>query len=157
MPHDPDSDRATHPAPARGQVGLGALWFGLAGGFAAWSVQTLVNLALASHACYPRLYPLAAPVVAGMRGIVFAVGLAALAVCVAAMATAWRSWARTRHEQQPATGSGQNLTPETALLETGEGRTRFLAFAGVLTSVTFLLVSVVHTTTLFLVAPCGQR
>lgn len=154
MMRDAPSERR-HPAPARDEVSLAALWFGLAGGFAAWSVQTLVNLTVASHSCFPRLYPFAEPVVPGMRGIVFVVDLAAAIVCVAATATAWRSWARTRQEHQAASGAGGGHGAEMAALETGEGRTRFMAMAGVLASTTFLVVSLVHTASLFLVSPCA--
>ena len=143
-----------HPAPARGRAGLGALAFGLFGAPAAWSVQTLVNLPVAAHGCFPRLAPLSAPATA-VRGVVFAVSVAALVVCVAAAAVAWRSWARTRDEQQEGSGQGAEHAPESALLETGEGRTRFLALAGVLSSLTFLLVSAAHAATVLLVPPCG--
>jgi hypothetical protein len=143
-----------HPAPARARVGVGALAFGLFGAPAAWSVQTLVNLPVASHGCFPRLDPLATPATA-VRAVVLAVSVAAIVVGAAAAAVAWRTWARTREEQQEGSGRGAAHGPEAALLETGEGRTRFLALAGVLTSLTFLLVSVVHAATLLLVVPCA--
>ena len=146
---------AGHPAPERGRASLAALWFGFFGAPAAWTVQVLVNLTLASHACFPRLFPLAAPVTGGLRGIVFGVSLAAIAVCVAAAGVAWGAWRRTRGEHQPASGRGREHTPGSALLETGEGRTRFMALAGELASVTFLLVTVLNTAAVFLVTPCG--
>ena len=66
---------AEHPAPQRGRSSLAALWFGLLGAPAAWSVQTLVNLPVASHSCFPRLYPLGTPAIGATRGIVLAVSL----------------------------------------------------------------------------------
>src|SRR5919107_1145218 len=102
----PATHPAAHPAPARGHVSLAALWFGLAGAPAAWSVLTLVNLPLASHGCFPRLYPLAAPVTGGLRGLAAVVGFAALAVCVAATAVSWSMWRRTRGEHQQGSGQG---------------------------------------------------
>lgn len=143
-----------HPAPARREVRLSTLWFGLVGAPAAWSVQTLVNLPLSAHACYPRLTPLSAPMTAGLRGIAFVVSLAALALCLAAAAVAWRTWWRTRGEHQQGSGRGREHQPSSALLETGEGRTRFMALAGVLTSITFLVVSAANTAAIFLVSPC---
>ena len=145
---------SAHPAPARARAGLAALAFGLFGGPAAWSVQTLVNLPVAAHGCFPRLAPLAAPAGA-VRGVALAVSAVAIVVAAAAGAVAWRTWARTRHEQQERAGQGAAHTPETALLETGEGRTRFLALAGVLTSLTFLLVSLAHAGAVLFVPPCG--
>jgi hypothetical protein len=144
-----------HPAPARGRAGLPALWFGLFGAPVAWAVQTLVNLPIAAHACFPALEPHATPVVAGLRGMVFGVSLAALVVAALATAVAWRSWSRTREEHQASSGSGARHDRSTAALETGEGRTRFMALAGLMTSVTFLLVSGAHLATLFFVYPCG--
>jgi hypothetical protein len=144
-----------HPAPARGRASLAALWFGLFGAPAAWSVQTLVNVPLAAHGCFPRLRPVASPVTGGLRGLAFAVSLATLAACVAAVLVAWRSWRGTRAEHQASSGRGERHDASTALLETGEGRTRFMALAGVLTSVTFLIVSLAHAAAIFLVLPCG--
>ena len=144
-----------HPAPARERASLPALWFGLFGGPVAWSIQTLVNLPLASHACFPRLEPLDTPVVGGLRGIVLVVSLLALLVSAFAAVVAWRVWSRTRLEHQGGTGEGRGHDPHLAALETGEGRTRFMALAGVMTSAAFFLVSAAHAATLFLVSPCS--
>lgn len=142
-----------HPAPKRGHVRLFALWFGLLGGFVAWTLQTLVNLPVAAHGCYPQLAPLSHPVIA-VRGLAFTVSVAAVLVSAAAMFVAWRSWSRTREENQGSSGAGDAHGPAAALLETGEGRTRFMALAGVLTSGGFLLLTAVHALTIFLVGPC---
>lgn len=144
-----------HPAPERGRVALSALWFGLFGGPLAWSAQTLVNLTIASHACFPRLTPLSTPTTGGLRGIVFVVSLAALATCVAAVIVALRAWSLTRGEQQGQSGQASGHAQSSALLETGEGRTRFMALAGLLTSLTFVVVIAAHAATVFMVAPCG--
>jgi hypothetical protein len=163
MSHDPStvtveesapSDMG-HPAPERAHVRAGVLWFGLFGGPAAWSVQTLVNLSVASHACYPRLFPLNAPAIGGLRGIVFVVSIVAVLVSVVAAVSAWRAWQSTRHEHQESSGKANQHQTEAAALETGEGRTRFMALAGLLTSMTFVLVSLVHLSTVFLVTPCA--
>src|SRR3954469_7790110 len=85
---------AGHPSPQRERTSLAALWFGLVGAPAAWTVQTLVNLPVASHSCFPALRPLGAPTIGATRGIVLVVSLVALAVCIAAAAVAWRTWGR---------------------------------------------------------------
>jgi len=132
------------------------LWFGLVGAPAAWSVQTLVNLPISSHACFPRIFPLEAPATGALRGILFVVSLAAIIVSVVALRTAVRGWEMTREEHQSGTGKGDQHARGTALAETGEGRTRFMAAAGVLASATFLLVSIAQTAVVFLIAPpCG--
>lgn len=144
-----------HPAPERGRTSLAALWFGLAGGPAAWTVQTLVSLPVAAHACFPQLTPLSAPVFGGVRGVVFVLGVMAFVVSAIAAAVAWRAWTRTRGEHHPGSGAGAHHAESVALLETGEGRTRFMALAGVMTSLAFLLVTAAHAATLFFVAPCA--
>jgi hypothetical protein len=146
---------SAHPAPARNDVSPGLLWFGLAGGPAAWTIQTLVDLSLTSHGCYPRLFPLAAPILAGLRGILATVSLAALLVCIVAAFAAIRTWSQTRHEHQANSGAGEKHGPSTALLETGEGRTRFLALSGVMTSIVFTIAVLAHTVSIFIVGPCG--
>ncbi|HEY5061701.1 MAG TPA: hypothetical protein VII52_09215 [Gemmatimonadaceae bacterium] len=146
--------RASHPAPARDRAAVGALWFALFGGAAAWAIQTIANLALASHGCFPHMIPLAAPATPGLRGIVFVISLASVAVSAAAILVALRNWRRTRHEHQQRDGRSQGHAPSAALAETGEGRTRFMAMSGVLASVTFLVASVAQLAVVFLVSPC---
>lgn len=148
--------RTGHPAPARRNVALAALWFGLAGGPAAWSVQTLVNLPVAAHGCFPRLEPLDHPAIGNVSGIAFVVSIFAIVVCLAAVAISVRTWLRTRGEQQESAGSGRRHDAGTALAETGEGRTRFMALCGMLTSLTFLVLIVVHAASIFIVSPCAS-
>ena len=146
---------SAHPAPARNDVSAGLLWFGLVAAPAAWTVQTLVDLALTSHGCYPRLFPLATPMLAGLRGILVTVSLAALIVCIVAALAATRTWSMTRHEHQSSSGAGDKHGPSAALLETGEGRTRFLALSGLMTSIVFTIAVLAHTVSIFIVGPCG--
>lgn len=146
---------SSHPAPQRTSIRSSMLWFGLLGGPIAWSVQTLANTAIAAHGCYPQLFPLHASATPGMRGILFGVSLVMIAVAVAALATSWSSWRRTRTEHQDRSGAGRAHGHGTAALETGEGRTRFMALAGFMTSVTFLIVIVAHTAAVLVVIPCA--
>lgn len=151
------SDRsasAGHPAPARTEVRGSALWFGIFAGPAAWSVQTLVNLSVASHGCYPRLEPLDSPVTS-VRAIAFTLSIGAIVVCLLALAVSSRSWSRSRGEHHRATGKASAHDPSTTLMETGEGRTRFMALCGVLTSATFLVLVLVHTAAVLWLVPCA--
>ena len=154
--NDPTTSNETHPAPHRGRVPRFMLWFGLLGAPAAWVMQTLLNLPISSHACFPKLAPLEMPATGALRGILFLVSVLAILVSAAALVAALRGWARTHDENQDRAGKGAGHDSSTALAETGEGRTRFMAGAGVLTSLTFLLVATIHATVVFLVAPaCG--
>lgn len=147
---------AGHPAPARGNVALWALWFGFLGAPLGWTLQTLANTAVASHGCYPQLFPLSAPATGGMRGILFVISIVAIVAGAAALAVSFTAWRRTNSEHQEKSGEGaRRHDPSTAALETGEGRTRFMALAGVLTSIVFLIVIIAHTAAVFVVVPCG--
>lgn len=136
---------ASHPSPHRDRVGLVPLFVGLWAAPAAWSGQLIVNYALASYACYPRYVP-QHHVIAGWGGIwwgLLAINIAAILVAAAGAAVALRSWFATRHEHPGHVGH---------VLETGMGRSRFLALLGILTSVGFL-VAVVFDTIVLLVVP----
>jgi hypothetical protein len=147
-PRDPRATGAPkHPAPARDQIALGTLWFGLFGAAAAWSVQTVANYVVASHTCFPRLYPLATPTIgrAALWWIVVIVSLVALVIGVLGGLAALRSWRATREE----TGGHAHWA-----LETGEGRTRFMASAGLVTSGIFIIAILVNAASAVLVNPC---
>jgi hypothetical protein len=147
---------AGHPAPARGNVALWTLWFGFLGAPLGWSLQALANTAVASHGCYPGLYPLSSPTTGGMRGILFVISLVAIVAGVAALVVSLSTWRRTNDEHQEKSGAGsRSHNQSTAALETGEGRTRFMALSGVLTSIVFLIVIIAHTAAVFVVSPCG--
>lgn len=164
--HRLEGNPAGHPAPQRGQVGLGTLLFGIFGAPAAWSVQSLVNFSLASHACYPEMTPYASPTWNGLWPILLGMTLLAIVVGVSAGVVSYRVWQRTRGEgngggDARAEGGQRSSAPSgggadaRAALEIGEGRTRFMAMAGMLTSISFVFASVVHGIALFMVPPCG--
>lgn len=144
-----------HPAPQRGNVALWSLWFGFLGAPLGWSLQTLANTALASHGCFPQLFPLHAPETGGLRGILFVISIVAILAAIAALAVSFTTWRRTSAEHQEKSGAAARQHDEsTAALETGEGRTRFMALSGVLTSVVFLIVILAHTAAVFVMMPC---
>ena len=168
---------AGHPAPQRGNVSNAALWFGIFAAPAAWSVQSLVNFGVAAHACYPGLYPLAAPNVGGTWTLALVVSVLAVAVGTGAGFFAYREWTRSRGEvggsadhalqgSQQGGGSGggagagahavsHGTANVRSALEIGEGRTRFMAMSGILTSITFVVGSLLHAIALFMVPSCG--
>lgn len=119
-----------HPAPHRHRVSLAALFFGLAAAPAAWNGQLLVSVALSAHACYPRDVPLTLPIWSGLWWILVAIDVAGIMLAIAGGLVSFRSWRLTFDE---APGSVHHL------LDIGQGRTRFLAMFGILTSVLFAL------------------
>ncbi len=121
---------AGHPSPHRHRVRLGALIFGLCGGPAAWSVASMASVVLAQEACRPGAMPLSTPAFGGVHAALVALNGIACLVTIASGVVAYRSWIATCEEHP---GSGQTL------LEIGEGRSRFMAMAGMLTGAGFLL------------------
>lgn len=139
-------ERQPHPSPHRHRVLRWALWFGLLGAPMAWSLQELVNVSLAGHACYPHDVPLAMPLWPVLGNVAGWVDAVAVIVCIAAGLVAWTSWRRSRNE-----GPGDAHQ----LLGGGDGRTRFMAMAGIMTSVLFLIGTALAALNLVAVAPCG--
>lgn len=141
------ADQVTpHAAPQQHAVSLPALWFGLFGAFAAWSLQTLINYALVAHACYPGFVPRAVPIIGGVSTIALGVSIITLLVALAASLTALSSWRATRSERG---GRAERL------LEVGDGRTRFMAAAGLILSGIFTLTIVLNGVPLFMLPTCS--
>ena len=143
-PSPPQS--GVHPSPQRSRVSLWAMWFAILGAPVAWSVQQLVNPPMFAHGCFPHDVPLTDSIWSNTRTVATLVEVVALAVCILAGAIAWRSWQRTRDEKP---GSGHHL------LEAGDGRSRFMAMVGLISSGLFLLTVVVATAMLYMVPPCN--
>jgi hypothetical protein len=142
---EPHAEPAGHPSPHRARTRIASLLYGLMAAPMAWVVSQVVNSTLAQEACFPGAQPLAAPAFGGLHAMQAVVLLAALLVSASAMWVALGTWRSTRHEQ-----SGDRH----ALLSIGEGRSRFMAFAGVLTSLGFLVASLFSAPALILVAGC---
>lgn len=139
-------ERQPHPSPHRDRVSRSAIWFGLLGAPTAWSMQELVNVSLAGYACYPHDVPLALPLWPALGSIAAWIEAGAIVVCIAASLVAWLSWRRSRNEKP---GDAHQL------LGGGDGRTRFMAMAGMITSVLFLIATALATLGLATVSPCG--
>lgn len=138
--------RQPHPSPHRGRVGRWSIWFGIIGAPLAWNLQLLVNASLVSHGCYPHDVPLASPIWSDLRTVTTAVDAVAVAICIAAGIAAWLSWRRSRDEKP---GTARHLVGN------GDGRTRFMAMSGMMTSALFLMVTGVSAVTLAAVPACG--
>lgn len=115
---------AEHPAPHRGQAAPWSLWTGLMLAPGAWFLQLSIEMPLLSQACYPHDVPLGGGLPALMP-IVLALDAAALVAAAVGFLLARGNWRRTAAEKA---GSGHRL------LASGDGRTRFMAMAGMLTS-----------------------
>lgn len=142
----PRPERQPHPTPHRHRVIRSALWFGLMGAPAAWSLQELVNVSLAGRACYPHDTPLAMPLIEHLKGISLGVEAVAFVVCIVAGVVAYLVWRKTRNERP---GDAHRS------LGSGEGRTRFMAVAGIMTSGLFAIGTALAAFNLAAMSPCG--
>jgi hypothetical protein len=122
------------------------MWFALVGAPLAWSLQLLINFSLTSHACYPHGIPLAASDWHYVRVAAAGVEVLAASVCLAALVVASLNWRRTHAEKA---GDADHL------VESGDGRTRFMAMCGVISSVLFLLATSLAALNLTTVPTCG--
>lgn len=96
------------------------LWFGIVAGPTAWFAHVSVSYAVAAHACQP-----------GREWLFHATTAATLALAAAGIWAAWRAW------------PGRDSTGEPASLSS-HARQRFMALAGVVLGLSFLLVIVVQ-------------
>ena len=136
----------SHPSPHRHHVGIWTLWFAIFGAPAAWSLQELTDAAVAGHACFPYFRPLVSPNFSALSLVVVVVGIGALLIAIAAWFVGWGAWRSTSNEHE---GSHH------ALLEVGEGRTRFMAISGLIVSSIFILAVLLNTISFLFTAPCG--
>lgn len=118
-----------HPSPHADRVPGWMQAVGLMLAPAAWFLQLTVDTWAATHACFPRDEPLLAAVapLAAPVGIADAV---ALLLGLLALAVAWGGWRRSRGER--AGGSAKSMS-------SGDGRTRFLCMAGMLSTAMVLM------------------
>jgi hypothetical protein len=125
MTNDANIAAGSHPAPQRDRLSLAVLALILLAPPAAWALDLFWKYAVTSYVCFPGDAPLRAAPAAW--GWVWASLLTADVVALAlAATTAWISydaWTRVRRE---VPGHAEHLA------EIGEGRTRFLAFWGML-------------------------
>ena len=141
----PQADRPDHPSPHRAETRLAALLYGLLAAPIAWVSGELVNATVAQEACFPGTEPLASPAFSNLHATHVAVLVLSLLVSASAAMIALGAWRATRNEQ--AGGSHE-------LLSTGDGRSRFMALAGLLTSVGFAIAILFSVPALLFVAAC---
>lgn len=142
----PVPGRQSHPSPHRHRVARWRVWFALLGAPLAWTLQLLINVSLGGYACYPHDVPLASPLWGNLVGIGLWVEVIALLICVAAAIVSYLNWRRTKREKSGDTHD---------LLGGGDGRSRFLAMAGMLVSVLFLIATAFSMGNLASIQPCG--
>ena len=111
------------------RVRLRVLLFGLVGAPPLWLAQLILSYAISAVACYGGDHPTTIASGGSLRTALFAFDAVALSLSLAAVIVACASWRAVRVQQQ----SGP------------EGRTRFVALWGVMSSLCFFSAIVFHT------------
>lgn len=123
-------DHHAHPAPHRDRVQLIGLLGALIIPPLVWSLHLVANYSFAVRSCYPDGAPQASPSLDKLRLVLIVIDVASLAVSLAAVAVAYRNWSAT---------AGEVAETDSPIVETGEGRTRFLALWGILAGIGFFI------------------
>ncbi len=141
---------AEHPAPARHEVDIGLLAFGLMGAPVIWGVHFLANVTIASRACAStEMSPSAST-----HAALLVIDAVAALVALAALYVSMQAWGSTRHEGADTRAS--STTPEHHAAEVGEGRTRFIALGGIMMSTVFFIAILFDTFAAIVVTSCGK-
>jgi TRAP-type C4-dicarboxylate transport system permease small subunit len=132
-------------APTRPKIRLTALWFGLFGAPAAWSLQELVGYATVAHVCYPSWQPQRSSAMPGHSAINVIASLLMLATAPLATLVAYRAWTRTGRHTRPI--------PQHPL-DHAEGPARFMALGGIILGLIFSFTIVMNALALLLQPGC---
>ncbi|CCD94264.1 conserved membrane hypothetical protein [Bradyrhizobium sp. ORS 375] len=135
-----------HPAPHRHRFGIGWLLAALVAPPIGWSLHLLANYALASHACYPIDMPKSPVRPDLLWGGLIAIDVVSLALSAASAFIAYSAWQTSRQEM---------AEHRAAMIEAGEGRTRFLAAWGLLTSALFFITVASDSASLWILKSCS--
>ncbi|GJH05651.1 hypothetical protein [Paraburkholderia terrae] len=155
---DVSSPATVHAAAANGPACLGPnpqrggtlmILFGLLGAAAAWVLQTGIGETLAAQACFPHRTALTAPQWSWLIPVLDLMSIVALLIGVAGVWVAWRGWRNTR------TMRTTRAAPASPVPDTGAGRAHFLATAGLILSLLFLVGLIATGFAVLLVSPCS--
>ena len=119
------ADQSGHPAPHRDKVAVPWLLADLALPSSAWTLQLIFAYGLSSNACPLTPNSTETSGGGGEATVLIALQLVCLVAAVASGVMSLRHWRRVRGEKQDSEHSHLTL---------GEGRTRFLAMAGMLSA-----------------------
>jgi hypothetical protein len=132
-------------APRARRAGFLVLLFGACVAPVFWLGQLMLSYWITAFGCYPGDHPAPLISTSTLQTALIAFDAAALLACAAGGVVSWRSWQRTRHESQ---GGHEHA------LHTGEGRSRFLALWGIMSSLWFFGAILFNTIASLTVPPC---
>jgi hypothetical protein len=135
----------SHPAPHRDRAGFAVLLFGTCAAPIFWLGQLMLGYGVTAYTCYPGAHPETLADPGTLLSMLMVFDAVALAACVAGGTVSLWAWRQTRDESKGG--------PRHAL-HAGEGRTRFLALWGILSSLWFFLAILFNTIASLTVPPC---
>jgi len=141
-------DANEHPAPHADRMSRSGTFFCLFAAPGAWLLQLTCGYALASEPCFRAgERALAVPVTLHWTWPAMVVlTIAAVALALTGMAVSMSAFRRTRHESP---GDAQHL------MEVGTGRTRFVAFWGILLGGGFALAAAITAVAFMMLPRCA--
>jgi hypothetical protein len=108
-----------------------------------WTGQLILGYVVTAYACYPGDHPVQVRFGGALFSTMISFDIVALVACAAGGLVSWRSWQKVRADR------GHRHT-----LHTGEGRDRFLAMWGLLSSLWFFFAILFNTIASLTVTPC---
>jgi hypothetical protein len=145
MPHQDTLSGSSHPAPQRARTPQTILWLSVIGAPLAWAARLLVNYSIAGQYCIGAADIGQRALAHGRLTTILTIDLVAALVALIAGGIAYQHWLETQSEK----GGGAHR-----LVHSGEGRTRFLAMCGMLTSALFGLAVIIDAIGTSIGPPC---
>jgi hypothetical protein len=128
-------------APETRSVKFITLLFGACAAPIFWLGQLILAYAATSYVCYPGDHPVMPRLPGALVTTMIVFDIVALAACAAGALVSWRAWRRVARDHRHT-------------LHTGEGRDRFLAMWGLLSSLWFFLAILFNAIASITVPPC---
>lgn len=145
MPQELPYPASSHPAPRRDSSHEILTWFSIVAAPLAWSARLLVNYTIAGQHCVGAANIGAVAVPDDWITTILLIDLIAVLLAAIAGSIAYRQWGETRSERG---GSAHRL------VHSGEGRARFLAMCGMLTSALFGVAIIIDAIGTIIGPPC---
>jgi hypothetical protein len=121
---------AAHPSPHRARVSFAALMFGMTAAPIFWLGQLILGYGVSAVVCYGSNHPTTIASGAALRLAFYAFDTIAVMAAIAGGIVSYSSWRAVKEEKE----GGQHHA-----IDAGEGRARFMALWGLLSSVCFLV------------------
>ena len=121
---------ATHPAPHRHRVSFAALMFGIIAAPVFWLGQMTLGYGVSAVTCYGGDHPTTITSATALRSALIAFDAIAIIAAIAGGIVSYMSWRAVRNEKE----GGQRQA-----LEIDDGRVRFMALWGIMSSLWFFI------------------